>query len=322
VSGGSGILAHVTSSPLPIVKLPGLANVPHALPYQGSKRALAHFILRLIPDDCNELVEPFAGSAAISIGARYLEIVKRVSIGDVNEPLMSLWSHIIDRPGSLSDDYEALWNEQLSDPRVYYEAVRVRFNATGEAHLLLYLLARCVKAAVRYGKSGAFNQSADHRRLGAKPATMRARITATSALMREARVWAGDYQEALLAAPGDSVVYMDPPYQGVTNVRDHRYMRGLERGDFERSLRSAIDNDVSFIISYDGATAGRIYGQPLSSDLGLTHLLVTAGLSSQATLGGSREMTVESVYLSPVLTRRLGGEPTLLADLQTAEISG
>ncbi len=294
--------------PVKPISLPVLRDVPHALPYQGSKRALAHAIIPLLPADTETLIEPFAGSAAVTIAARCAGVVKRAVISDLNEPLMALWGRILAHPDVLADDYEALWLEQKEDPRAYYDAIRAKFNATKEPHLLLYLLARCVKAAVRYSKNGDFNQSPDNRRLGAVPATMRRRLLDTSRVLTQTSAVSGDYTGFLLPADARSVVYLDPPYQGVSRARDHRYMRGLERLDFEEHLRDAVRAGTSFILSYDAVTETERYGNAVSADLGLTHLHVIAGRSSQATLQGINKVTVESLYLSPALVARLGGE--------------
>ncbi len=48
-------------------------------------------------------------------------------------------------------------------------------------------------------------------------------------------------------------------------------------------------------------TGERTYGPPLPAALGLSRLLLDAGTSSQATLLGRAEKTVESLYLSPGL---------------------
>jgi DNA adenine methylase len=290
-------------------RLPELANVPHALPYQGSKRLLAHAIVPLLPLDTARLLEPFAGSAAVSIAARHLGIGVTAEISDVNEPLIVLWQAILARPADLADAYEQLWTEQLDDPRGYYDGVRARFNATGEPHYLLYLLARCVKAAVRYNRSGEFNQAADARRLGARPATMRERLLATSGALAGCRAVTADYAGVLRGAEPADVVYMDPPYQGVSQARDHRYMAGLSRTEFAAELTAAVERGTSFIVSYDGSSGTRAYGDPLPSSLGLVHLHIDAGKSSQATLNGTEAQTIESLYLSPALVDRIEHMP-------------
>ncbi|SIC59603.1 DNA adenine methylase [Mycobacteroides abscessus] len=297
-------------------KTAGPRDIPQAFPYQGSKRILASQILSLIPDGgVPLLVEPFAGSAAISVGARLYGLADMVAISDVNGPLMELWKCIIKDPNALLARYETMWHEQQEGPgtssenaKTYFIARRKEFNATQDPALLLYLLARIVKAAVRYGKGGEFNQSADNRRLGAKPSNMRERINIASALLAgHVEISTESYEHPLIDAPTDAVVYMDPPYQGTTDVPDHRYLNGLKYDAFSKSLQAAVDNDVSFIVSYDVVRDDNKYGQPLPASIGLLHRNVLVGPSSQATLLGRSEQSIESLYLSPALVDRLGG---------------
>ncbi|MFL2925837.1 MAG: DNA adenine methylase [Actinomycetes bacterium] len=286
-------------------KLKMLAQVPHPFPYQGSKRALAHAIVCFLPEDTETLIEPFAGSAAISIAARFANLARKSVIADLNAPLMGLWQRIIDDPIGLADDYERMWIDSEADPKAYFLAQRAVFNQSKEPAVLLYLLNRIVKGAVRYSQNGDFNQSADNRRRGAKPVTVRQRLIDVSATMLGTEVHAVSYESLLVNARELDVVYMDPPYQGVTDVADHRYCAGLRRLDYEVALRDANANGVSYMVSYDAVREDNKYGEPLSSDLGLTHLHLSAGQSAQATLSGEREETLESLYLSPALVRRL-----------------
>ena len=103
-------------------------------------------------------------------------------INDLNKPLADLWRAMLNSPDKLARQYESLWRAQHSNRRRFYDEVRDEFNRTGRPGHLLYLLARCVKAAVRYNADGGFNQSPDNRRMGMLPATMRENILATSAL--------------------------------------------------------------------------------------------------------------------------------------------
>lgn len=314
----SDIADHPSAQPVEVRprKLASLDGVPHVIPYQGSKRALAHVIVPLIPDDVSTMHEPFAGSAAVAVATAYSGKTNDIQISDVNEPLMRLWDRIINDPFQLARDYERLWNQQLDDPRSYYIKIRNEFNASHEPHYLLYLLARCVKAAVRYNKNGDFNQGADNRRLGARPKAMRDRIVQTSATMAGAVARATDYASVLTTAKRDDLVYMDPPYEGVTNVADHRYMSGLDRASFVAVLEEAVANEVSFMISYDGMLGTKQYGTPLPASLELLHLHLHAGRSSQSTLAGTSDRTVESLYLSPALVARLGGRKTVIDSLE------
>lgn len=306
----------MTLAPLDTLQAPwksdGPRSVVQAFPYQGSKRILASRILSIFPDgEVGRLVEPFAGSAAISLAARHYGVADHVSISDVNAPLMGLWKMIANEPDELVGSYSRMWHEQQEDPRSYYLETREKFNETKRPDLLLYLLCRCVKAAVRYSKSGAFNQGADHRRLGARPKAMSDRILTASKLMKTAEIDTGPYEDRLVSANRDDLVYMDPPYQGTSDVPDHRYLKGLTRETFAETLQKAVSNGVSFIVSYDVVTDDNKYGAALPDELGLTHRHITAGVSSQATLQGKKQMTVESLYISPALLQRLGGADEL-----------
>jgi DNA adenine methylase len=224
---------------------------------------------------------------------------------------------IIDEPERLAGEYTRLWHEQLDDPRGYYLKVRDRFNATREPALLLYLLCRCVKAAVRYSaRTGHFNQGADHRRLGARPRVMADRIARVSALLRGSTADTCGYDDPLTGADADELVYLDPPYQGTSDVPDRRYLAGLRREVFVEVLQKAVDNRVSFVVSYDVVTEDNKYGRALPAELGLTHRHVMAGVSAQATLMGESRTTVESLYLSPALVQRLGGPDAVDARLR------
>jgi DNA adenine methylase len=200
-------------------------KTPQPFPCQGSKRNLAPAILRYIPKGVDTLIEPFAGSAAITIAAAANHLAEKFIINDFNQPLIKLWGEIINAPEKLARRYESLWREQHTDRRRFYDKVRDRFNQDQQPDHLLYLLARCVKAFVRYNAGGDFNQSPDNRRNGMLPGAMRKNLLATSALLRgRTECLSLDYKEIVARATTEDVVYMDPPYQGVCGERDPRYL--------------------------------------------------------------------------------------------------
>lgn len=281
-------------------------NVPHPFPYQGSKRGIAKYILPYFPSNVQCLIEPFCGAGAISIAAAAYGLAKQFIMNDLNKPLMDLWSEILNRPDLLCDEYERQWLEQQSDRKAYFFKVREEFNKTHNPHQLLYLLARIVKGSVRYSSDGQFNQSADNRRSGMRPTTMRQNIFGVSALLRKkTAISAMDFRLAIERATEDDLIYMDPPYQGTSFTRDHRYFNGLSYEEFVQTLSRMNERNLSYIISYDGITGEKAHGKKLPMSLNLQHLHIHAGRSSQATLLGNNHETIESLYLSPTLVRRL-----------------
>ena len=281
---------------------------PHPIPYQGSKRLLAPAILSFIrKDDFTRLIEPFARSAAITLAAAKRNLFAEYVIADVLRPLTGIWHAVVDNPGKLSEDYRRLWKSQCkTDPSKRFNEIRAQFNSDQDPSKLLYLLARCVKNAVRFSTKGEFNQSPDKRRQGMRPDTMDEEIHSAHRLLHgRTQVICGDFRDVLSMANSRDLIYMDPPYQGVSNTRDRRYVQGVQRSEMISILEALNQQSVQYILSYDGNCGGKTYGEPLPQDLGAHQLLLETGRSSQATLSGRDHMTVESVYLSAGL-RTLG----------------
>lgn len=281
-------------------------RVPQPFPYQGSKRRLAGRILGFVPRDCRRLVEPFAGSAAVSLAAAARSATLQFHLADHDAALIALWHEILQRPEALADEYRRMWEAQRGSERAYYEQVRAEFNRTRRPSDLLYLLARCTKAAVRYNRRGEFNNSADHRRRGVHPRTMTRNLCRAAQLLRSrTTVVRQSYQATLAAAEPDDVLYLDPPYQGVSTPRDPRYRAAVDHAEFVAVLADLNRRRMAFLLSYDGATGDKRHAAPLPDVLQLVRLELPAGRSAQATLLGRTAETVESLYLSPALVRRL-----------------
>ena len=284
------------------------AAAPQPFAYQGSKRQLAPRILARFPAEVERLVEPFCGSAALSLAALAAGRARRVWLNDSFAPLAALWQRILREPGAVADGYRRLWAAQGADPGAHFAAVRRAFNRDGDPTKLLFLLARSVKAAVRFNARGEFNQAPDRRRAGTHPDRMRKNLEAAAALLAgRAEVTAEDYTAVLARVrPGD-LVYLDPPYQGTSGPRDPRYHAGLDRPRLIAELGRLRARGVPVLVSLDGRHGSRAYGPALPPELGLVRLALPAGRSSQATLLGRATETVESLYLSPELVGTRAG---------------
>jgi len=172
---------------------------------------------------------------------------------------------------------------------------------------MLYLLARCVKGSVRYGKNGNFNQSPDKRRHGTSPEKLLPNLLAVSNLLRgRTEFHSLDYREVFGLAEKGDVIYMDPPYQGVSDFGDNRYLAGVTFAEFSKSLYELNRKGVDFLISYDGECGGKAYGEDLPADLGCRKIMLCAGQSTQATFLGRKAMTYEALYVSRGLATHIG----------------
>jgi DNA adenine methylase len=78
-------------------------KIPHPIQYQGSKRTLASIILRYFPIKFPRLVEPFAGTASISIACAARGKTNSYWINDLNNHLAELFGLIINHPAEITD---------------------------------------------------------------------------------------------------------------------------------------------------------------------------------------------------------------------------
>ena len=281
-------------------------RLPHPIPYQGSKRNLADKILSYFPSKVNRLFEPFAGSAAITIASAYYCKANHYVINDINEPLIKLWDKIINHPEQIINEYHFIWNNQIGREEEYYYEARAIFNTTQKPEYLLFMLAKCVKAAVRYNANGEFNQSPDKRRLGRTPSNMREDIVRVSQLLKnKVTLFSLDYNEVIATASVDDLIYFDPPYQGTGQNGGFRYMQDLNHDDFVLSLYQLNKKNIPFLLSYDGRTGDKHFGKPLPDALNLTKIEIDAGRSSIATLLSRVENTYEALYISPSLLKKI-----------------
>jgi DNA adenine methylase len=286
-------------------------KTPHLVQYQGSKRIIAPEIVKFFPTTFDRLIEPFAGTCAITILSAAQGLCDEFWINDINQPLVNLMEECINNPLKLIE-YENIWNGQFAEGENnidYFYKIREEFNkGKKDSARMLFLLARVVKGAVRYNSNGELNQSCDKRRYGTKPNVIANNALAISGLLKDKASFSNlDYKDVLSRAQKGDLVYMDPPYQGTSkrnNTRDNRYIQGVEFDEFVEQLRELNDRDIDYIVSYDGKTGDKFIGKTLPKSLELTHVYINAGLSTQATLNGKNEITYESLYASKNLIKR------------------
>lgn len=276
-------------------------RTPHIIQYQGSKRILAPKILECMPKCFKRCVEPFCGTAAVSIAVAKSKNVNNFWLNDLNEPLVRMLQEAIEKPINLYNNYQKVWNEQFAlGSTEHFFNMRNEFNSGNKTpENMLYLLARCVKGSVRYNDKGELNQACDKRRHGTKPETILKNVLAVSELLKGCTEFTAlDYKKVLeKTQPGD-IVYMDPPYQGTSSNHDRRYLAGVDYEDFVMSLRMLNKRGIDFLISYDGRCGNKEYGRDLPSSLECRKLMLCAGKSTQATLLGRKMMTYEALYVS------------------------
>lgn len=185
------------------------------LKWAGGKGRLLSQLAPLMPEDVDSLrhVEPFAGGAALFFGRAPGE----GRLADVNERLIRTYR-------AVRDDVQGLIAHlaELADrhgPAHFYE-VRDRFNRTDlfcDAELgaaFIYLNRTCFNGLYRENRQGAFNVPIGRY---AKPTILdEALLLHASSCLQGVDLEACDFERALGSAGVGDFVYLDPPYQPVS----------------------------------------------------------------------------------------------------------
>lgn len=135
---------------------------------------------------------------------------------------------------------------------------------------------------------------------------MRGDILRVSQLLKnKTKLSSHNYEDLIDNLTERDLVYLDPPYQGTGKNGGFRYFKDVEFGDFVTSLFQLNNKKIPFILSYDGRTGDKTFGQPLPKELNLIKIEIDAGRSSIATLHSRNQNTFEALYISEYLEKKI-----------------
>lgn len=211
-----------------------MEHIAHAAPvvkWVGGKRQLLPQILPLIPKRMTAYCEPFLGGGAVLFALQ----PKRALVNDLNQDLITVYRVI-------KEDADALI-EHLSrhenTPEYFY---RIRdldrdkdayaaLSDVEKASRLLYLNKTCYNGLFRVNASGAFNSPYGHYR---RPNIVNEQtIRGVSRYFNACDItfFSGDFASVLEQVPKGGFVYLDPPYDPVSDTAS---FTGYNRGGFGR----------------------------------------------------------------------------------------
>jgi DNA adenine methylase len=259
--------------------------------WSGSKRSVAPFLARLLPD-AQRYFEPFVGGGAMLP----FRPCRQAVAGDVITELIALWQAIRDTPELTADEYEARWNRLQAEGHTAYYAIRDSFNTTRNPHDLLFLTRTCVNGLVRFNSAGEFNNSLHHTRPGIAPARLREVIRQWSSLLQGVDFVAADYRETLASVRAGDLVFLDPPYGGTKG----RYMpQPFDLDEFHAELERLNEIGAKWILTFDGIAGQRSYATDIPPSLYKQRITIPTGNSPFTKLMRTGiDAVVESVYLN------------------------
>lgn len=92
---------------------------------------MAHEIVKYVPKKVKKIIEPFAGTGAVSIFAAYQNICEAFVLNDINTPLIQMLELCIEEPEILAEQYSEIWHGQFSENENninYFFKIRNEFN--------------------------------------------------------------------------------------------------------------------------------------------------------------------------------------------------
>ncbi len=233
-----------------------VASVPQRSPfrYPGGKTWLIPTIRRWLGRLSNRpriLVEPFAGGAIVGLTVAFEQLAEHVILAELDEQVAAVWRTIVDRDG------EWLANEILRfelTPEAVTDVLGQSDLSTERQAFQIILKNRVQRGGilapgaglVKYGEAGKGLRSRWY------PQTLQRRILDIVAIRDRLTFIEGDGVEIMqrLAADGDAVFFIDPPYTAAGKKAGSRLYSRYEL-DHEAlfALTSTLRGD--FLMTYD-----------------------------------------------------------------------
>lgn len=178
------------------------------LKWAGGKHKLVSFIASHLPASRHRLIEPFAGSAALSLALEFDAYL----LNDTNPDLITLFQTLKNEKQAFIDYVRQYFTGDHNQENHFY-ALREQFNhsdnLTERAALFIYLNRHAFNGLCRYNSKGQFNVPFGRYRAPYFPEKeMQAFIQKSSRI----EIQCGDFQTALQKAGDDDTIYCDPPY--------------------------------------------------------------------------------------------------------------
>lgn len=178
------------------------------LKWAGGKTKLVPFIDKCLPHKRKRLIEPFAGSSALSLALDFEEYY----LNDVNCDLISTYQNIKKYGYEFIDYAKSFFIDNNNQESQFYQ-LRERFNHTDDdiekSALFIYLNRHAFNGLCRYNSKGFFNVPFGRYK---KPYFPENEMLGFLSKSSRIRLFNQDYQLMFDDLYCDDIIYCDPPY--------------------------------------------------------------------------------------------------------------
>lgn len=200
----------------------------------GGKRQIIDEIIKYVPDSFSTYYEPFLGGGAVLFELQ----PKKAVVNDINEELMNIYEVIKDNVDEL---IEGLKRHKIKNDKAYFYEIRELDRNREQYNLLtpverasriIYLNKTCYNGLFRVNKSGEFNAPfGNYKNPNIVNETT---LRAVSAYFNKAKIrfTCQDFEDALKWSRKGAFVYLDPPYDPVSETAS---FTGYDKGGFDRN---------------------------------------------------------------------------------------
>ncbi len=206
----------------------------------GGKRQIINEIVKYIPK-YSTYYEPFLGGGAVLFELQ----PKTAVVNDINSELISLYEVIKDNVDEL---IESLREHERKNEEAYFYKIRERdrdkehydlLTPIQRASRLIYLNKTCYNGLFRVNKAGQFNTPFGNYK---NPNIVNEyTLKAVSSYFNKAQITftCKDFDEVLKGAKKGAFVYLDPPYDPVSDTAS---FTGYDKGGFNQSEQIRLKN--------------------------------------------------------------------------------
>jgi len=271
--------------------------VAPVLKWVGGKRQLLNVLLPLLPNKFITYCEPFIGGGALFFNLQ----PKKAYVNDINDELIRVYNVIKNDVDALIAELQCFEND--AD---YFYAVRdwdrdkdkyYALPAIRKAARILYLNKTCYNGLFRVNSAGEFNSPFGSYR---NPNIVNApTLRAVSSYLNTADIHLTslDYEDVLNDLPKGSFVYLDPPYDPVSDTSS---FTGYSKGGFSRDdqirLRECCDRLHSRGLKFMLSNSATTFIKEQYSDYHITVVQAKRAVNSDAAKRGEVDEVVVRNY--------------------------